>query len=344
MEMAMGVCLVAAAGLITGASPWPMKVMRTFQFEHWWLIASFTGLIVMPWTITLIAFPHVFQAYSDVPVSALVTSNLFATGWGIANVLCGLCLVRIGAALTTAISAGLGASVAVVLPMVFKGSGLFKNAPNVMSSAGLGMMTGLGVMLVGMILASLAGFSRNRELNRLRQPSGGFLVGLIMAIISGIASAGLTLAFVYGQGPIVAQVSMLDPDAAGILAIFSVWAIGLLGGSLVNVLYPVYLLTRNRSWRVLTTSWKEVALSIVMGVQFSIAVVLIGKGMLLLGALGSSVGAGILQCTYMMGGQALGFISGEWRGVHGLPRRQMYLAIAALIVATIVMAYSNTLT
>ena len=66
--------------------------------------------------------------------------------------------------------------------------------------------------------------------------------------------------------------------------------------------------------------------------------------MLLLGVLGASVGAGIQQAMQMVGGQGVGFVSGEWRGVGGSPRRQMYLAIAALIVATIIMAFANTLT
>ena len=45
----------------------------------------------------------------------------------------------------------------------------------------------------------------------------------------------------------------------------------------------------------------------------------------------------------MTGTQALGFVSGEWRGVEGKPRMQMYLAIAIFIVAAAVLAYSNTL-
>ena len=90
----------------------------------------------MPWTITLVAFPHVFDAYRDVPVWTLVASNLFAMSWGVANVLCGLCYVRIGVGLTQAILTGLGVSVAVTLPMIFKGSGLFKDAPDLTSPAG----------------------------------------------------------------------------------------------------------------------------------------------------------------------------------------------------------------
>jgi hypothetical protein len=293
--------------------------------------------------------------------------------------------------------------------MVCKGSGLFKDAPNLSSPAGLCVLSGVGIMLVGVVLASLAGFGRDRELRKLQQPSGSFFVGLIMTVIAGVLSAGIMLAFVYSQGPIVARVSILEPGATlelavtdnkpltgsypvspegeialkglgtihvadmsakaaadkiaamlhlsqqpekdakvrvettNILAVFPVWAVGLLGGALINILYPIYLMTKNKSWGLLTTNWKEFGLSVIVGIQFCVAVVLVGKGMVLLGVLGASVGAGIQQAMQMVGGQGLGFISGEWRGVHGQPRLQMYLAIAVLIVATIVMACANSL-
>ncbi|MBU4400560.1 MAG: polysaccharide biosynthesis/export family protein, partial [Planctomycetes bacterium] len=322
---------------------------------------------------------------------------------------CGLCFVRIGVALTMAILSGLGASVAVTMPLVFKGTGLFKDAPGITSPAGLTVLAGVGVVLIGVILASLAGFGRDRELKKLQRTSGGFLVGLIMTIVAGVTSAGIMLAFVYGQGPIVARVSVLEagkpikitvvdnakltgnytlspagkialPDVGpievrgmtakaaadkiagilnlsqqpetdarvrvetqNILAVFAVWSVGLLGGTVVNLCYPLYLMAKNKSWGILVTSWKEVVLAIIIGIQFIVAVALAGKGMLLLGALGASVGAGIQQAMQMIGGQGLGFISGEWRGVHGKPRRQMYLAVAMLIVATIIMACGNAL-
>jgi len=41
---------------------------------------------------------------------------------------------------------------------------------------------------------------------------------------------------------------------------------------------------------------------------------------------------------------SVGFASGEWRGITGTPRHQMYLAIGVLIAAAMVMAYGNTLT
>jgi hypothetical protein len=292
--------------------------------------------------------------------------------------------------------------------MLFKGSGLFKNAADVGSPAGLAVLAGVAVMLIGVVLAALAGFGRDRELKKLQATSGGFLGGLIMTVIAGVLSTGTAFTFVYSQDPIVGNLSIVHPssvitvsvdghdeisgrhevgsdgtlqlpslgpvavgglnalhaadrirerlaakqagapagvrvDIGSISATFAVFAVGLLGGALVNIGYAVYLLTRNKSWHVFAESWKEVGLSVIMGINFSLATALMGKGMLLLGALGASVGWGIQQAMQMTGSQAVGFASGEWRGVLGTPRRQMYLAIAILIIAAMIMAYGNTL-
>ena len=65
-------------------------------------------------------------------------------------------------------------------------------------------------MLVAVVLASLAGFGRDRQLEKLQQTSGSFLVGLIMTVIAGITSAGLWLAFIYCQGPIQSRVCIVE--------------------------------------------------------------------------------------------------------------------------------------
>ena len=408
MEALVGVLVVGAGGLAMGAGAWPFKLMRRYQFEHWWFVGMLVGLIIMPWTITLLGCPNTVESLQAVPIAALILGNLFAVGWGIANVLCGICYVRIGVALTGAILAGIGVSVGAITPMVFKGSGLFQNAAGLTSPAGLTVCGGVAVMLLGVALASMAGFGRDRELTRLEQPSGGFLAGLIMAAVAGVLSACMSFVFVYTQGPVVANLSMVYPantitvtvegndglsgkyevsddgtidvkdlgsvaiagmsaaDAARCLeqrigqikpnppmrvsletgsipATFGVFAIGLLSGAIVNIGYAAYLMTKNRSWAVLGRGGGELVLAIIIGVNFSLAVALMGKGMLLLGALGASIGFGIQQAMQMTGGQLLGFISGEWRGVFGKPRLQMYLAIGILIVAAGIMAFGNTL-
>ena len=341
LSQLFGLLAVALAGLVIGSGVWPMKLMRKFQFEHWWFVGMLTGLILLPWALTLAFCPHALAAYSRVSGRTLITANLWAAGWGIANILCGLCFVRIGLALTGAILTGLGVSLGVVLPLVVKGSGLFRDAADLGSPAGMTVLGGVGVMLVGVVFAAVAGFGRDRALRRLQPRTGSFLGGLVMSIVAGVLSCGMSLAFVYGQGPIV-QV-MKAQGAGEVGATFAVWAVALLGGSLLNVLYPAYLMTRRQSWGVLAQSGTELALAAVIGVNMTVGIVLMGNGMLALGALGASVGFGIQQASQMLGNQAAGFLSGEWRGVVGTPRRQMYAAIALLILAAAIMAYGNRL-
>ena len=143
----LGFLLVVIAGLGTGTIAWPIKVMRRFQFEQWWFVGMVAGLVVIPWSVALIGVPNVISAYRSVEPMLLVKSNLFAFGWGIANVLYALSVVRIGAALTGAILTAFGIVVGVTIPMIFKGTGLFSAAPDLWSSAGRAVLLGVAVML-----------------------------------------------------------------------------------------------------------------------------------------------------------------------------------------------------
>lgn len=337
----LGIFLVSVAGLGTGSIAWPIKVMRRFQFEHWWFIGMLVGLIVVPWTVILVSIPNVLEAYRTVDPTLLVKSNLFAFCWGIANILYALCVVRIGAALTGAVLTAFGVAVGVTIPMVFKGSGLFSEAPGLGSPAGRTVILGVAIILIGAIVVSIAGFGRQRTLKSEDQLSDGFLGGLVMSILGGILSCGISFAFIYSQGPIV--VAMKGQGAGDIAANFAVWAAGLLGGAVVNIAYPAYLMTKNRSWNLITENWFEVGLAAVIGIQFIFAVVLLGRGMILLGALGASIGFGVQQAMQILGNQGVGFISGEWRGVKGTALWTMYLALAILLVGVVVMARGNML-
>jgi hypothetical protein len=337
----IGALMVTAGGLLSGAAAWPMKLMKHYRFEHWWFISMLTGLVVVPWTATLAGCPHPFRAYAEVPWRTLVTANLWATGWGVANVLCGICYVRLGMALTTALITGLGVAIGVTLPMVAKGSGIFAQACDPGSPAGLTVLGGAGVMLIAVVMAGLAGRGREQALGTRGDPAGAFVRALAMALISGVLSCGMALSFVYGQGPIME--AMTRQGAGEIPATFAVWAVGLLGGAMVSIVYPAWLMTRNRSWRGLAASPKEFFLAGSIGANVSLSVVLIGSGMRALGALGASVGFGVQAAAWMLGGQGVGFVSGEWRGVRGRPRRQMGLALVCLLLAVLLMVLGNLL-
>jgi L-rhamnose-H+ transport protein len=228
------------------------------------------------------------------------------------------------------------------LPMVVKASGIFKESPDLFSKPGAIVMIGTAIMLIGVVLASLAGAGRERTRNASAGTSqegkraGGFAVGLAMVVVAGALSVGWGCAFTYSQDAIIQ--AMTAHGAAKFPAGIAVWAVALLGAAIPNVLYPAILMTCHRSWGVLAKQPGEIGLSIVYGILFFAPSALLGHGMLLLGTLGASLGWGLVQGTLILGGQILGFVTGEWRGVSGTPRRQIYAAILLLIAAMIVMA------
>jgi hypothetical protein len=112
---------------------------------------------------------------------------------------------------------------------------------------------------------------------------------------------------------------------------------------LVNILFPAWLMTTRKSWGVLWRSPGEIGLSAIIAVGMTLAIVLMGQGMLWLGALGASIGFGVQQAMQMLGGQGVGFISGEWRGVARGIVLTMVGAIVMLILGAAIMAWGNSL-
>lgn len=341
MGLLSGIVVAGLGGSAAGGLGWPMKLMRKFQFEHCWFIGMLFGLIVLPWLVTLGFCPNAIDAIRSVNVPVIVKSNLFALAWGVGNVLLGVSLVRIGASLSFAILSGVGIPLGVLVPMVFKGSGRFQQAADLNSPAGRVILVATALMLVGVVLVALAGFGRDRALGKTQKKSEGFLGGLIMCVLSGLCSVGPSFAFVYSQEPI--RSAMIERGAAEWPAAVSVYALGMLLGALVNVVYPALLMTKHRSWRTLGRSGKEFGLSLIVGFNLFLAFSLWFQGMLLLGPMGGSIGFGIYFALQILGAQALGWISGEWRGVRGTPLRQMAAAVAILVVAAGIMAYASTL-
>jgi L-rhamnose-H+ transport protein len=337
-----GVLIVVLSGVAVGASPWPIKCMKRFEYEHWGFVSILLGFLLAPWLVTLLGCPDALAAYRSVGFGLLLKSNLFSLSWGIANILYMLCFARIGVSLANGILMGVSIALGVVVPLVFKGSGVFEKAPQVFSPAGLTILSGVAVMLGGVVLISLAGLGRERMQELQNRASSGFRKGLVMVFLAGVLATGISFSFVYSQGPIVE--AMKARGAGEISANVAVWAAALLAGVALNVLYPAYLMSKHHSWGVLLQHPHENMLAAIFGLMFFIGIALWGEGMLLLGALGASVGIGVQQTVQMLASQSVGFLGGEWKGIGGKPRLLMYCGIAVLIAAAVVMACGNALT
>lgn len=337
----LGVLVVAFSGILIGGSPWPIKVMRHYKYEHWAFVAMLAGMVVVPWAVTLLFCPNAMSAYGTVAREVLIKANLFSISAGLANALALICFTTIGISLTSGLSSGVAITIGVVTPMILKASGAFANAPSPGSAAGLTVLIGAAVMVAGVALMTIAGFGREKAMTRAGHRPKSFLVGVILCVLAGILSLGFTFSFAYCQDPIVKV--MQAQGASNVAANSAVWAVGLFAAGLINVLYPAFLMTKSRSWGILAQHPGELMLAILYGLLQAVGFICMGKGMLLLGALGASVGYGLQQSFQISTMQAVGFIGGEWKGVRGRSRHFMYAAITVLLVAAAILAYGNKL-
>ena len=345
----IGFIVVFLSGLIGGYAPLPVKFMRRYGYEHWGLVTGFLGYLAFPWAALFAICPDVPGALADVPLRAFLVGNAFSMAWGLANVLYCISLLKIGFSLTTGILAGIAIPAGVVTPMILKGSGKFAEAPAPLSPGGLVVLAGVATMLAGVVLLSRAGFARDAARGGWtpgigpdgKASRGGFVAGLVMCVAAGILSIGISFSYVYTQDAIGRAFLAHGTSEAG--APGAVRTVTLLGGALVNLLFPLFLLWRNRSWGVFAGegSRLDFARSAAVGAVTIISFVMASTGMSLLGGWGPSVGFGVNQAMQILGSQSVGLIFGEWRGVPRPAVRNMVWGVVLLLLAVAVISCGN---
>lgn len=325
--------LAVAAGIAVGLFPAPIKLMKRYRFEHWAFINAWMALILLPWALAFAFCTDLVGAIGQVPAAAYLKANLWSLAWGVANVLCGLCFVRIGVSLTMGLLTGVGLPVGILLPMVFKGSGQFASAPSLFSPVGAALLGLTLVLVFSVALMARAGFEREKDQLKVQ---GSFNVGLLMAIAAGVLQVGLSFAFVYSQGPLMESLKLRGAGESG--AIAAVWAVTLPGGALVNVLFTLALMLRGRNLALLLAP-RDFGLTFVMSLLFVTCLLCMGNGMRMMGALGASLGFGLYQGFQTLCSQGVGVASGEWEGVASKTKALMICAVALMLAAVSAMAF-----
>src|SRR5438045_3487851 len=96
----------------------PMKFNRYWQWENTWLVFSVVSLVLLPWALALGFVDHIFEIYRSLSLLEFAVPFLFGAGWGIAQVLFGISVQRLGLGLAYAIIVGLGAMLGTLVPLV----------------------------------------------------------------------------------------------------------------------------------------------------------------------------------------------------------------------------------
>jgi L-rhamnose-H+ transport protein len=325
----LGIVLAMLGGALVGNCMSPLKRIRSWPWECTWLVFSFTSLLAVPCLLALIFVAGWPGVYASVDVSALLHSFLFGVGWGIAQVMFGISVVRLGMALAFTIVVGLGTVFGTLIPFFAGHEGDASTGGSIL------LMTGCGLMIVGVVASGYAG--KLRELSP-SSVNSGYLAGLIVAVISGLLSSMLNLSLAFGK-PIAE--TFIRHGAVPSTSAFAVWPIALAGGLIPNVSYALFLLSKNRSWSKFESSWKDGFWSVLMGLLWIGAVAIYGVATRFLGHLGDSAGWAIYQITMVVTANVAGVLAGEWRAASRRASFVLGAGVIVLILATVTVAFST---
>jgi L-rhamnose-H+ transport protein len=343
LSVIIGLGMTILSGTIMTCAIVPMKFARRWKWENIWLLYIGFGQVVFPLLLIRLTAPNAWAVFASAKPSALVATALFGLGWGIGNVLSGIGYTMLGVGLGLTIILGLTASLGSLIPLVV----LYPD--RLTSPAALALYFGVLVMVVGLILCFHAGNLRQTHRPQMETSSGADLqsfgkgdlrAGVIVCITSGILSSMLNLAFIFGDN---IRTTALRQGMSDISAVNTLWLPIFLFGFLPTLVYCIYLLVRNGSWRAFVqpgngSNW---FIGMLMGLLFVTGLSLYGIGSLRLGTMGPVLGFPVYTSAMVLSANTAGFLTGEWRGSPRSAYVYELIGILLLIGSIVAIAVGN---
>jgi L-rhamnose-H+ transport protein len=334
-QIGLGILTVIAAGMLNGSFAAPMKRMSGWEWENSWMLFALSGLIIFPWLIARATVPHLGAVYSGSSASTLVKVILFGLAWGAGSTLFGLGITRVGMALGFALILGITASFGSLLPLAVL------HPEQLTEKRGIALIAGTVVMTIGLVLLSLAGRRRERDVGTGKQAArAGFTLGLIICIFSGIFSSMINFSFVFGDE---LRVRALAAGASSAMAANPIWSLTVPAGFVSNFLYCFYLLIKRHTWALYrqgrTSYW---LLGATTGLLWFGGIVVYGMGAAFLGSWGGIIGWPVFMTLDIIAGLFWGAVAGEWKGSSRTTYTYAWAGVAVLLAAIVVIAGGNS--
>jgi L-rhamnose-H+ transport protein len=335
--MYLGLMLAALGGSCDASMAFVMGLAKRWRWENIWLVWAIFGCLVLPWVTVFIFLrkPSPIEVYGQVPIASLVKVLVFGAAWGLGAVLFGLGIVRVGMGLGLGIIVSLTAAIGALLPLFQKDRELL-----VTPQAGI-IYVAVALLVSGIVLCAMAANRRKVEKPLLEREPTDFALGLVYCILSGFLSPMVNLAFTAGIDINNAAAKLsASPLGAGIAPVAPIMS----AGFIVNAIYCIYLLNRNRTWsdfaRADTIShWLygfTMGLLQMMGfLIYTVAASRIDKSTELGGTV---LGWPVYTAVVILVGNLEGLIRGEWRGSDRRTFALLFGGLAALIIASAMVA------
>ena len=361
-QVVYGVIFHWLGGLASGSFYVPYKAVRKWSWEVYWLAGGFFSWIIAPWIMALLlskgVVPSIMTVLRENP-QAVGWAYLFGVLWGIGGLTFGLTMRYLGMSLGMAVALGLCTVLGTLMPDIFKqiayDNGIIDNIRT--QPPYCVILLGLGVCLLGVILAGVAGMSKERELPEDAKKDAikefNFVKGIFIALISGLFSACMAFGLQAAEPIAVASKAYGTGDLwVGLPKLCVV----LLGGFTTNFIWCLLLMLKNGTLYQFFTStiddpdkkgekvkvnysW-NLFFSALAGTTWYFQFFFYSMGETRMGEYQFSSWT-LHMASIIIFSSIWGLCLHEWKGTSRFTRFILGVAIFTLIYSTIVVGYGN---
>ena len=207
MEILIGLLIIAVGSFGQSSSYVPIRKVRDWSWESFWLVQGIFAWIVFPWLGASLALPEGVTLGALWAAGGAWQSVFYGVLWGVGGLTFGLSMRYLGVALGQSIALGTCAAFGTLFPVLLAGQNLFRGE-------GLALLLGVCITLAGIAVIGYAGSLRSRLLSdeerRAAVKDFALTKGLLVALLAGAMSACFSLGLESGAA---IQAAASNPDA-----------------------------------------------------------------------------------------------------------------------------------
>jgi len=329
MNTTIGTLICALGGLAGAVFALPFRGIKGWKYESYWFVYAIAGLVLFPLALGLATCPDLFKVIGDADGATLARCIGFGALWGLGGLTWGLMIRYLGIGLGLAIGCGLCSATGTLIPPIATGHA----ADLVKDTAAVVTLASVVVSLLGIVLVGLAGKLKEGELDEEAKKKAvaefDFKKGMIVAVFSGIASAGMNFGLQSGAS---LQEAAAKAGAGANWVGIPVLVVVLWGGFIVNAAWCLWQNARNKSFGDYSRGVSAWVLAALAGVVWACQFACQKIGEPAMGDM-SYISFAVVMGSCVLFSSILGVILGEWKGTGAKTR-------GALVAGLLVLAAS----
>lgn len=250
MNTIIGLIIIAIGSLGQSSSYVPIKKVKNWSWECFWLIQGIFAWLLFPLLGAMIALPSGVSLLDVWSAAGADVWKSIGYGilWGVGGLTFGLSMRYLGIALGQSLALGTCSAFGTLIPALLKGEDLF-------SGNGLILLIGVSIAIAGIAIIGYAGALKSQNMTEEEKKKAvkdfALKKGILIALMAGIMSACFNLGLEAGA-PVKAYLAQMGANE--LLVLNPVILLVTIGGFITNACYCLFQNYKNKSFKDYTSA------------------------------------------------------------------------------------------